>query len=512
MKFKEWLLILETSTIAQYIKQLKSNPTEKEIFNNLKNKILNYLNSNFPSNIPIETKNLYANFLSYHTFKKEKSTNIAWVLNTLGLVKDFLINKINDNALKSKLNSINYSIDDLVHASQNWHQELETKKAKPARPAKTLIDLSYLGNEWKGWRWVSLDQSYCEMEKESAGHCGNAAFKEGDNILSLRDSQNIAHLTFIENNGILGETKGRNNQKPSIKYHAPIFELLKHEKIKTIKGGGYKPENNFFLQDLPKEQQNELLKSKPKLDYSSHRKEVIENVLKLPEKEQIKEINKILNERFYIDEHDDFVYQHFNLTETFLAWMEKYTSTSLPRNLDISFLDKLDQIGDYIEVYDEEIKDAVSNLNDTNFSKIKNLATKSNINIEKPEDIFELDDSNKDILLQPIKNALIFCYQNNLYDSYYQEFTTAFKSDSNDALLIKIYGIDDIRLVLNKNKLPEILSKYDFDKHDYVTFDSLIEGLSFDSLLSDLTFRYHNIDHYQHCNPNEFNQTLEDYL
>jgi hypothetical protein len=59
--------------------------------------------------------------------------------------------------------------------------------------------------------------------------------------------------------------KGRNNQKPDQKYHNIIMELLKQPFIKGIKGGGYKPENNFRLSDLNDERYEEMLSLKPEL-------------------------------------------------------------------------------------------------------------------------------------------------------------------------------------------------------------------------------------------------------
>jgi hypothetical protein len=62
--------------------------------------------------------------------------------------------------------------------------------------------------------------------------------------------------------------KGKNNDKPQSKYHPYIIELLKLPIIKNVKGGGYKPENNFKLSDLDNSQLNELLKLKPEFKNS----------------------------------------------------------------------------------------------------------------------------------------------------------------------------------------------------------------------------------------------------
>lgn len=103
------------------------------------------------------------------------------------------------------------------------------------------------------------------------GHCGNTATpKEGDRILSFRTKasggKQRPHLTFIlDENGYLGEMKGRANEKPSEKYHPYIIDLLQKDFVKGIKGGGYLPESNFSITDLDQEQMNALISKKSSL-------------------------------------------------------------------------------------------------------------------------------------------------------------------------------------------------------------------------------------------------------
>ncbi len=122
-----------------------------------------------------------------------------------------------------------------------------------------------------GWKWVMLSAAYCRKEGEAMGHCGNMAVpKPDDRVLSLRQPAEgdnwSAHLTFIWNkNGVLGEMKGRNNSKPSRKYHEAIIALLQQDMILIVAGGGYNPQNNFHLADLTPEQQLALYTEKPGL-------------------------------------------------------------------------------------------------------------------------------------------------------------------------------------------------------------------------------------------------------
>ena len=109
------------------------------------------------------------------------------------------------------------------------------------------------------------------------GHCGNVAGqgKPGQRILSLRRPVKgpegreawEPHLTFILHTAqkALGEMKGRGNEKPAARYHPYIAALLESPVVDKVWGGGYLPENNFSVADLPKDVQERLVKGKPAL-------------------------------------------------------------------------------------------------------------------------------------------------------------------------------------------------------------------------------------------------------
>lgn len=120
----------------------------------------------------------------------------------------------------------------------------------------------------KGW-WL-LDRETCRAEADAMGHCGNEGGIPGHRILSFRtqiDKETWKpHLTFIiGEDGLLGEMKGRANEKPAKRYHPFIVELLKHDMVKGIVGGGYLPESNFSMDDLEPAQREELIELKPSL-------------------------------------------------------------------------------------------------------------------------------------------------------------------------------------------------------------------------------------------------------
>lgn len=160
----------------------------------------------------------------------------------------------------------------------------------------TFDDLRALEQEWKervkgtttiqegdeiiltlpnGFIWVRLSRGVCPEEAKAMGHCGNAGGDlDNERILSLRRKKETINgltyydvfLTFIlDENGKLGEMKGRGNEKPNKRYFPQIIALLKSPIIKSIDGGGYLPQNNFNVEDLPEEDQDDLFTLKPAL-------------------------------------------------------------------------------------------------------------------------------------------------------------------------------------------------------------------------------------------------------
>lgn len=149
---------------------------------------------------------------------------------------------------------------------EKWKKEGGGSEVPPSDEDEVLIEFP------DGFAWVNLNKPYCEVEGEAMGHCGNTGSPhDGDTVLSLRKKLPNGNwrpsLTFIlnENTRMLGEMKGRGNDKPNPKYHPHIIALLKSDHVKGIVGGGYKPENNFSLDDLTDEQREDVLKDKPLL-------------------------------------------------------------------------------------------------------------------------------------------------------------------------------------------------------------------------------------------------------
>jgi len=124
-----------------------------------------------------------------------------------------------------------------------------------------------------GWAWHEIPRESCEKEGKAMRHCGNVGSGRGNTILSLREPVKVKrkvyykpHATFIYSKGVLGEMKGFANEKPGSHLYKYITALLKDDRIKIIGGGGYLPENNFDLNDLPDGERKALLKQKPGLE------------------------------------------------------------------------------------------------------------------------------------------------------------------------------------------------------------------------------------------------------
>lgn len=156
-------------------------------------------------------------------------------------------------------------------AETAWKEE--AKGAFPDNHATPIIKFP------DGFAWYDLGRAYCPKEAKAMGHCGNSPRQHsGDTILSLRNTikrgDQVLHkpyLTFIlREDGMLTEMKGRFNEKPEEDFHPHIIALLRNPMIRGIVGGGYKPENNFSLNDLSDDDRDALIEEKPELGGVEH--------------------------------------------------------------------------------------------------------------------------------------------------------------------------------------------------------------------------------------------------
>jgi hypothetical protein len=285
---------------------------------------------------------------------------------------DFLVHFLKEqpNIAKSKLNNPDYGIPQLKQDSDHWHDWLAKQKRKSAAPGRKVE----LANMPTGYYWVSLDTHYCDKESEAMGHCGNSGGAADDNIWSLRDAKGIPHLTFIVNNKMLGESKGFGNEKPEPKYHPHIIAFLLGEDhgesiVEYIKGGGYRPQNNFSLNDLNPATKEQLLKQKPQLaDYFLS----LNKIAKGDPVQWKKEIDYAFNFTFDSLAPPYMIVKKAEHMEDLIDWLKDETRSSLDQIPDF-------QDGFYDQQYDvsnSEIRDYYRYASQANKNLIKKLILK----------------------------------------------------------------------------------------------------------------------------------------
>lgn len=263
--FMEWL-VSENATVAQQLKNSK-DPKVAQVKAEVNKSLQTYEGfkrlgsqgdtlTNFLAKITLEELNSTTAFASVTNLASAVAHVVRHQMTQFG---DFIFATWQHT--RSKLNSPAYKIQQLKADSDRWHEDIAAKEAEmPSEEYEAFLELK---GPWQGWKWVVLGRGYCSQEAKAMGHCGNSGAREGDDILSLRDPEGKAHLTFILNDGMLGEMKGRANSKPTRRFHPAIMELLMHPEIKSIRGGGYAPEMNFSLKDLDEAQRKMLEKLKP---------------------------------------------------------------------------------------------------------------------------------------------------------------------------------------------------------------------------------------------------------
>ena len=156
-------------------------------------------------------------------------------------------------------------------------QENASQIVDPAYDEDDEITVEVIKQYPGGAQWVDLKRPYCTTYGNAHGTCGNSAsWTEHDTSLIYRTPEKNEtsgemwwkpRLFFVldQRHGLLGETKGRVNQKPSAKYHDVIIDLLRDPRVKGIKGGGHNPHDNFFMDDLPEDIMEKLIEEKPGL-------------------------------------------------------------------------------------------------------------------------------------------------------------------------------------------------------------------------------------------------------
>jgi len=478
MNFRHWFFMTETATTKQTAWKLEQEimsklpnwdqfePTLSGIKDGLKTFIRTTLS-------PSEAfTNLLFNFYWMHILKSVTARVSEIKPNELPLImtkimrnitdnKDYLGANQTNNQLKSLLNTETTEIQKITALSDDWHDKLKNKDLRVGGEGDTLIDLGNIG--WEGWKWLSLNKKYCPQEKKAGGHCGNEFGKTDDNILSLRDQDNRVHATFIINHGVLGEMKGRNNQKPDAKYHPAIVQLLLNPVVKTIYGGGFEPENNFELKDLDEQMQKKIMSEKPALNLSHH--------LETTDGESIKKFVDIHFGTHYEKIEGRTLYiKNFNRSPAFLAFLKNYT----PSKIKVKNLEFLEDFESEFEPFnDEEIGDYIFKIGKEARPAFVEYAKKFDPEIETIRDVIDLFDPDNELdinefseLVDIINDAYGDAMRSGAFKSAYNDFASTFSEPSElcDAIRCKIDDLNNISITFDITKL----SKFDVTTETWV--------------------------------------------
>lgn len=357
----------------------------------------------------------------------------GWTRRTMRDIGDFIAAHINDGQLLNNLNRVDYKLSDLENDASYWHQRLKNKSSGQGAIGKVVVTLDDVG--MKGWTWVNLERRYCELEKTSMGHCGNSGGKPDDTIISLRDPHNKPHLTFIVNNKILGESKGKGNIKPAQRYHKAIIKLLLSPVVESIKGGGYLPENNFHLSDLSEQDRKLVLSRKPNINYSDY-------IFRSPTKELLsKEFNMDIfgiNGNEVIIEKFDGLEDLYNLIKSSdvsdFSWIEGNN----PMDFDVS---------------DREIESYLDNIDSNNIIKIKQILG----NIEDwQEELFNDENDLANDIKDNIRIAIMSGLESGYISDAYKYLTRELSQPTNKGFYV---DFTNQCIEISLNSLKELYEK-----------------------------------------------------
>lgn len=137
--------------------------------------------------------------------------------------------------------------------------------------------------------WFDLQRPSCSLEGDAAGHCGNfPRSNTNDNLYSLSTLKKVGkewyrypHVTVVlEEDGLLGEIKGRGNTTPHDKYGDKLVDLCLLPPVKGIGEARWEEEENWTWDHFTEEQKERILDKKGEFDkYGASKYNVAENWL-----------------------------------------------------------------------------------------------------------------------------------------------------------------------------------------------------------------------------------------
>lgn len=201
----------------------------------------------------------------------------------------------------------NLTLQQAIENSEKFHDELKTLGGQIdyKEENKKLVQYD------NGFYWAEIPNNYSEEECNRMGHCGRTL--RGDMLFSLRSDMpygkghtlNDSHLTVAYNSkdGIIYQSKGKKNAKPSQKYFPYFFDLIM--RLPDFNGFGreYESSEDINFDDFSNDQLLKLYNKYPEA-FNSYKSQKI-----LFDRGMIKEItlkSKILLS-LEVDEISDYV-------------------------------------------------------------------------------------------------------------------------------------------------------------------------------------------------------------
>lgn len=364
-----------------------------------------------------------------------------------------------------------------------------------------------------GFAWLDLKKPYCQIEGDAMGHCGNRGNpRPGDTIYSLRkivkkNNKILSRpsLTFIVNNGSLGESKGRANGKPNEKYHPYILKLLTTKIddkwiIENISGGGYAAENNFKINDLSDELKQQLFAVRKDLMpiYERFKKEglteeiqeqiVKANTYKLKHFQIVKnESNVVVKWKSKYDTYEDFIIDNDKILKDLNAYLPYINGEDfLDHDISVSTRECKDLFNTIINKYPNILKQIQEHI-------------QSLYDFDQNDDMFTVLNDNNDNIIDQLESAIRSGYESGTSNEIHNSYSKTLKElvIDCDNYYINIESDDNTYFYDSKihleMKLRDFLRDVDNAENNQ---NNYIDNGDFDKIEPDLNVPYYGFSDY----------------
>jgi hypothetical protein len=416
----------------------------------------------------------------------------------------------------------------LTALQHEWHESLQMRTGNINYDEKNEIIKDFRDSEGLGYYWVNLGTNNSPEECERMGHCGRSR----SNLYSLRSFEklsdkftiNRSHVTAaIDDDGVVTQMKGPKNSKPDEEYTKYIFPLLTLKNaepdseseyfINKFKSE-YRPETDFQIWDLSKDQIKTLMSQRPDF-FDGFVTEYKLYKLGLVDKSPFE--GQDMNFKIHISPEDVQDYVRGDWT------VRQRKNPHGGRDIKIGMFETIlsgDFWGEY-DYYNYSVNDIIDDVNEKNretiWGIIKKTANEHDIE-EIPEDLEDAITEFEDMV--EIGNAMSSarndCDESATYEYYYDTLKKTLSEYG------EVIQMDDTGVTLKVNgfDLLPYLSDSDFEeieetmKVENKTSLDIFLSYVFDYYQQIISHPEFSINNYwsPSCNDSEFNSYLSDRL